>query len=617
MPSIVRQIEQRFAQALSVVLGEETDAAAARVRASQDPQFGDFQSNCAMGLAKRLKAKPRDIAQRIIDALDLGEIAELPEIAGPGFINVRLKPTFLARCLSAVPAGPEVTPETDRLGVEPDEPSQTIVVDYSQPNVAKEMHVGHLRSTIIGDAIARSLEFLGHRVVRHNHIGDWGTQFGMLIEHLRVTEPAALDDPSGFRVGDLEEFYRAAKQHFDADPAFADAARRTVVDLQSGDAKTIAVWRTIVEESMRHCNEVYARLGVTLGPEHIRGESAYNDDMPRVVSELRDAGIAEESEGAVCVFLDGYKTRDGSPLPVIIQKADGGYLYATTDLAAIRYRLGTVGADRVIYVVDNRQQLHFRQLFDVVNKAGWVPTDRTVLVHAGFGMMMTRMSETDEAGQAVTKTVPFKTRTGGTIKLVHLLDEAEQRAGALFSRLQDERRERTGGDLPTNFTDAERGEIARVIGIASVKYNDLLHERTTDYVFDWDKMISMEGNTAAYMINAYVRVRGIARKGDIDYRALDTSVDIQLGHESEIALAKALLNLGDVVRRVTADLTPHLLCNYLYDLARAFSAFYRDCKVLEAETSALRTSRLRLCDLTARTLCLGLSLLGIPVLERM
>lgn len=606
MPSITEQIEQRFVRALSA-LGEHVSAAKTMIQLSRDSRF-DFQSNCVMGLAKRRGSDPHNTAEQLVDALDLGEISYPPEISGPGFINIRLKPAFLARCLSAIPS------DSDLLRIDPGEPYRTIIVDYSQPNVAKEMHVGHLRSTIIGDAIARSLEFLGNLVIRHNHIGDWGTQFGMLIEHLRITQSVALDDPSSFRVGDLEEFYREAKHRFDDDPDFADAARRTVVDLQSGDAKTVAVWRTIVDESMRHCNEVYARLGVALGPEHIRGESFYNDDLPHVVGDLRDAGISEESDGAACVFLDGYKTRDGKPLPVIIQKADGGYLYATTDLAAIRYRVGTVGADRVIYVVDNRQKLHFRQLFDIAAKAGWVPNEKT-LVHAGFGMMMTRVSETDKASKVVTKTVPFKTRDGDTIKLAELLDEAEQRAGVLFDRLQEERRQHTGDSA--SFTDAERAEIARVIGIASVKYNDLLHERTTDYVFDWDKMISMEGNTAAYMINAYVRVRGIARKGDIDYRALDTSADIQLGHESEVALAKILLNLGDVVHKVARDMTPHLLCNYLYDLARAFSAFYRDCKVLEAETPALRTSRLRLCDLTARTLRLGLSLLGIPVLERM
>ena len=567
----------------------------AMVAPAARPQFGDYQANGVMGAAKALRINPRQLAAKVAAAADLADLAEPPEVAGPGFINIRLKAEWLAAELSRRAAD-------ERFGARPAEPPQTVVVDYSAPNLAKEMHVGHLRSTIIGDALARTLDFLGHRVIRQNHVGDWGTQFGMLIAYMEEQGAAAAGGLS-----DLEEFYRQAKRRFDEDAAFADAARRAVVRLQGGDTAVRATWRRFVGESVRHARHIYDRMGVTLRDEHVRGESAYNDDLPKVVEELRAAGLLTESEGAQCVFLEEFRGKDDKLLPLIVQKSDEGYLYATSDLAAIRFRCckGKAGgkvdwlADRILYVVDARQSLHFQQVFAVARKAGFAfrcgDRDRPVaLEHVGFGVMMGADGR------------PFRTREGGTVKLADLLDEAERRALELVSD--------KSGDLPED----RRREIARIVGIGAVKYADLSQNRASDYVFSWDKMLSLDGNTAPYMQYAYARVRSIFRRGqdtaDRELRIADCR--IALAAPPERSLAVQLARFPETVEAVARECLPNLLCAYLYDLAGAFMVFYENCPVLKAD-DATRASRLALCDLTARTIRKGLELLGIETVERM
>ncbi len=583
--------------ALVAVVGPEGAAMDPLVRPTQDPRFGDFQSNVAMGLAKRLGRKPREMAEELARTLEAGAavpalggtaLFDAPEVAGPGFINFRVRPEFLAAQLGAVQADP-------RFGVEPAaEPVRTIV-DFSSPNVAKEMHVGHLRSTIIGDTIARLLEFQGHDVLRLNHIGDWGTQFGMLIQYLRETHPEVAANPAAVRLDDLEQFYIAAKARFDADSEFAERARRAVVELQSGEPQARALWQWLVAESMRHAHAIYQRLGVRLVD---RGESFYNPLLPDVVRDLEAMGLAREDQGALCVFLEGWKNRDGEPLPMIVRKSDGGYNYDTTDLAGIRHRVDVERAGRIIYVTDIRQKQHFDMVFAAARAAGWVP-EGTSLEHVGFGMVMGADRR------------PFKTRTGGTVKLKELLDEAVGRAAAAVAD-DDERRQ--------HLTAEQRAEIARAVGLGAVKYADLSHNVSSDYVFDWDTMLALEGNTAPYMLYAYARVRSIARKAGVDFEALPRDLPLVVEHESEIGLARQLLEFPSVIRQVSRELRPHVLTDYLYGLSRAFSTFYdreRGVRVIDAEPEAVRLSRLRLCDLTARALRLGLSLLGIEVVEQM
>ena len=571
-----RLLEQRLGEALA--RAGAPAGSPALVKPAGRPEFGHYQANGVMAAAKRLKTNPRELAEKALAAADLTDLAEKVEVAGPGFLNIHLRGSWLAEQLGEI-AG------DDRLGVADPRPPQTIVVDYAGPNLAKEMHVGHLRSTIIGDALARTLEFLGHRVVRQNHPGDWGTQFGMLIALMESLES---EGPIAAKLADLEAFYVEAKRRFDADPAFADEARQCVVKLQSGDPRALEFWRRFIDESLRHCREVYDALGVSLTDEDLRPESAYNDDLPLVVEALRAAGLLTESRGARCVFLDEFTNKDGDPLPVIVQKSDGGFLYATTDLAAVRHRAETLAADRILYVTDSRQALHFKQIFAVARAAGFVG-EQVSLEHLPFGTVMGDDSK------------PFKTRTGGTVKLMDLLAEAERRAADLVAEKNP--------DLPED----QRREIARAVGIGAVKYADLAHNRASDYVFSWEKMLALDGNTAPYMQYAYARIRSIFRKAGAE---ADSAAAVTLDEPAEQALAVKLLQLPETLEAVAAEGLPSLLCGYLFDLAGAFMSFYETCPVLKA-AAPLRASRLRLCDLTARTVRQGLALLGIDTLEQM
>ncbi|MDX9687998.1 arginine--tRNA ligase [Halopseudomonas formosensis] len=551
-----------------------------QVETARDKSHGDFASNLAMALAKPAGMKPRDLAEKIIAALPPSEAVAQVSIAGPGFINFFQDRAWLARQL-------QQALDDERLNVPAADPALRVVVDYSSPNLAKEMHVGHLRSTIIGDAVARVLEFLGHTVIRQNHVGDWGTQFGMLLAYLEENPATAEAE-----LGDLENFYRQAKKRFDESPEFADRARERVVQLQAGDEECLALWRRFNDISLGHCQAVYDRLGVSLTPADVRGESAYNDQLAEVVDSLQQRGLLTESEGARCVFLDEFRTSEDKPLPVIVQKAGGGYLYATTDLAAMRYRHQVLKADRVLYFVDQRQALHFQQVFAVARKAGFVP-EAMQLEHMGFGTMNGADGK------------PFKTRDGGTVKLIDLLDEAEQRAYQLVQEKNPE------------LESAELRQIARAVGIGAVKYADLSKHRSSDYNFNFDQMLSFEGNTAPYLMYAYTRVASVFRRIDRDMHQLDDLAPLVLEQEAEIDLAAHLAQFGNLLQYVAREGTPHALCHYLYELAGRFSGFYENCPILAAEQPAQRDSRLRLAALTGRTLQQGLNLLGITTLERM
>jgi len=544
-------------------------------------EFGDYQANGVMPAAKAMNANPRELAAKVLAAADLSDLAEKTEVAGAGFINITLRSDWLANRAAAMLSD-------DRLGVEKPTMPQTVVVDYSGPNLAKEMHVGHLRSTIIGDALARVLEFTGHNVIRQNHVGDWGTQFGMLIAYMdRVREHGSTEDLTR-ELADLEELYRRAKELFDRDPDFARISRKNVVKLQSGDENCRTRWLKYTVVSLLHCEKVYDRLGVLLTTRDVRGESEYKADLKGVVDALRDAGLLRESEAAQCVFLPEFKDKDGETLPLIVQKSDEGYLYATTDLAAIRYRVGTLKADRILYVTDSRQALHFQQVFAVARAAGFAPGGVS-LEHVAFGMML--------GGDGR----PFRTRQGGTVKLMELLDEAEGRAFALVS----EKNPQLSEDL--------RRQIARAVGIGAVKYADLSQNRTSDYVFSWDKMLSLDGNTAPYMQYAYARIRSIFRRGGSDRAAAG---QIIIADPAERALALKLVGFPEVMATVASECLPNLLCAYLYDLAGRFMGFYENCPVLQSQ-EPLRSSRLRLCELTARTIRTGLDLVGIDTIEQM
>ncbi len=546
-------------------------------------EFGDYQANGAMAAAKRMRGNPRELAARIVAALELEGIAERIEIAGPGFINIHLDAAFLEQRLALAAADP-------RLGIATVEQPQTVVVDYSAPNLAKEMHVGHLRSTIIGDAVVRALEFRGDRVIRQNHVGDWGTQFGMLIAHLEdvTAGGVSIEDAA---LADLEGFYRSAKQRFDADVAFADRSREYVVRLQSGDAHCRRLWQHFIDISVRHSEEIYRALNVTLSRADIRAESAYNDDLPLVMQELDAQGLLASSAGAKVVFLEELRDREGNPQAVIVQKGDGGFLYATTDLAAARYRAATLHADRVLYFIDDRQKLHMQQVFAISRRAGFVP-ERVSLEHHPFGKML------GEDGK------PFKTRSGGTVKLAELLDEAVERAARLLT------------ERDTGLPPEERADVARMVGIGAVKYADLSKNRTSDYVFSWDHMLSFEGNTAPYLQYACTRVGSILRKAGVDPATLTATIRISAPEER--ALALKLAQFSEALESVTRDAAPHLLCAYLYDLAGLYMRFYENCPVLREDIPVeQRASRLRLCDLVARTLRQGLELLGIETPQRM
>lgn len=555
------------------------------VTISQNPQFGDYQSNAAMPLSKRLaeqtgqKSNPRQVAEQLKSALKLDGIASEVSIAGPGFINVRLDRGFLSSRLAEA-AGDA------RLGVPTVNRPIKVVVDYSGPNIAKQMHVGHLRSTIIGDAISRVIEFQGHEVIRQNHIGDWGTQFGMLI----AFAGAGVSPAGATGIADLEAFYRQAKQRFDQDPAFQEEARKTVVRLQAGESAERKAWEQIVAATRAEYQPVYQRLNVKLRQEHERGESFYNPFLPDIVKQLKDMDLAVDSEGATAVFVDG----PDKP-PMIVEKTGGGFLYATTDLAGVWYRITQLGAKRLIYTHDSRQANHFRQVFWTARKVGWAGDD-VQLDYAPFGTML------GEDGK------PFKTRSGDTVKLKDLLDEAEERGYEVARQKAGER----GTDIP----DAQLKDIGRAIGIGAVKYADLSKDRISDYVFSWDKMLAMEGNTGPYLQYAYARIRSIFRKAQGQGAGARGAVAMTLESPHELALAKHILRLGDVIDLVARDLKPHLLCLYLYELATAFSGFYENCPVIQSE-EPMRSSRLALCELTARTMALGLDLLGIDHPEQM
>ncbi|MEN9228715.1 MAG: arginine--tRNA ligase [Gloeomargarita sp. GXS_bins_116] len=547
------------------------------------PEFGDFQSNIALTLAKPLQQKPRELATAIVAQLPTETPYERPEIAGPGFINFRLKPSTVTAWLQQQMQDP-------RCGVPLAAQPETVIVDFSSPNIAKEMHVGHLRSTIIGDCLARLFEFLGHRVLRLNHVGDWGTQFGMLIAYLQEVHPEFFTQKKAVDLGDLVTFYRQAKQRFDSDEAFQNRARQVVVQLQAGDPELMAAWKFLCELSRREFQQIYDLLEVELQE---RGESFYNPFLAEVVEELKAKGLAVLDQGAWCVFLEGFTNADGSPLPLIIQKSDGGYNYATTDLAALRYRVQQDGAQRILYVTDIGQSQHFAQVFATAQKAGWIPPGVQCL-HVPFGLVL------GEDGKK------FRTRSGETVRLKDLLEEAIRRAQQdIEARWAAEQRQ----ESPEYIQN-----LARVIGISAVKYADLSQNRLSNYVFSYDKMLALQGNTAPYLLYAYVRVQGIARKGGVDFTHFVP--EWALTEAVEWTLAKHLLAFPDVIAQLAVDLFPHRLCQYLFELSQKFNQFYDQCPVLAAPEPE-RSSRLGLAYLTAKILRLGLSLLGIRVVERM
>ena len=608
---------------------------------TKNAEHGDFQINGVMGAAKKAKQNPRELAQKVAEVLADNAVIESAEVAGPGFINLRLRPEFLAQNI-------QTALNDARFGVAKTDKPQTVVIDYSSPNLAKEMHVGHLRSSIIGDSISRVLEFMGNTVIRQNHVGDWGTQFGMLVAYLVEQQK----DNAAFELADLEQFYRAAKVRFDEDPAFADTAREYVVKLQGGDETVLALWKQFVDISLSHAQAVYDTLGLKLRPEDVAGESKYNDDLQPVVDDLVQKGLAVEDDGAKVVFLDEFKNKEGEPAAFIVQKQGGGFLYASTDLACLRYRIGRLKADRLLYVVDHRQALHFEQLFTTSRKAGYLPEDAKA-EFIGFGTMMGKDGK------------PFKTRSGDTVKLVDLLDEAINRAeqvvkeknpkwqltteledglkkissltnsdnlkNKLKYNLENKKLEITlendvvyhlpidkidkivrGAEEYTDTALSDAEKIARVVGIGAVKYADLSKNRTSDYVFDWDAMLSFEGNTAPYLQYAYTRVQSVFRKAG----EWDATAPTVLTEPLEKQLAAELLKFEDVLQSVADTAYPHYLAAYLYQIATLFSRFYEACPILKSE-GATRNSRLQLAKLTGDTLKQGLELLGIDVLDVM
>jgi arginyl-tRNA synthetase len=579
MADVTTQLKDVISAALAAAFGDDYADADPMLGPANNPKFGDYQANLAMKLGKQLGKPPREIAQAVVDKIETGELIEKVEIAGPGFINLHLSANALAGAAYAMLTD-------DRLGVAPLSDSRTVVVDYSSPNVAKEMHVGHLRSTVIGDAIARVLTFQGHDVIRQNHVGDWGTQFGMLIEHLFETGQAEQES-----LGDLTKLYKESKKRFDAEPDFAERAKQRVVALQGGDEATLDVWKKLVTQSERYFASIYKRMGVLLEPSDIRGESFYNDKLPGVIEQLKQDGKLETSQGAGVVFVDGFTDKDGNPLPMIVQKSDGGYLYATTDLAAIRYRVDELEASRIIYVTDARQSQHFAMAFKAAQGVGWL--GQSSLEHVPFGTVM------GEDGK------PFKTRDGDVVRLVDLIDEAESRAIAVC---KDKNPELAG-------EDAEH--VGKVVGLGSLKYADLSSDRVKDYKFSWDRMLALDGNTAPYLINAYVRVHGIFRKGEIDFTSFSAD-HVQVQEPAEKALVLKLMQFGSTVDSVADSLEPHRMCNYLYELASAFHKFFESCPVLKSDVpDDVRRGRLSLCKLVALTLEQGLGLLGIGVVKRM
>lgn len=577
--NIFQLVQDRFKQALTKIEGAE--GTAAPLARSTRPEFGEYQFNGAMALAKKLKSNPREIAAKILEAVELDDVAESLDIAGPGFINVKLKPEWLGKQVSAALSD-------ERLAVEK-ENQQTVVVDLSSPNLAKEMHVGHLRSTIIGDSVARVIEFLGHKVIRQNHMGDWGTQFGMLIAHLQ--DKLASDQVATTALSDLEDFYREAKIRFDEEEGFADRAREYVVKLQGGDKDCLTLWQQFIDVSIQHSEEVYEKLNVDLKHEDIMGESAYNPMLAGIVADLKEKGIAVEDQGAQVVFLDEMKNKEGEPAAFIIEKSGGGFLYSTTDLAAMKYRSFDLDADRIIIFTDARQALHFKQA-EIVGRKGGLLKPETSYEHGPFGMMLGKDGK------------PFKTRTGGTVKLADLLDEAVDRAEKLLAERE------------SSLSAEEQKEIARKVGIGAIKYADLSKNRTTDYIFNWETMLSFEGDTAPYLQYAYTRAMSVFRKAEID--AANFNAEVIITEAQEKALAVKLLQFVEAIAGVSANSTPHVLCSYLYELSSLFMTFYEACPMLkEGVAEETKLSRMALSLLVARTLKQGLELLGIETMEKM
>jgi arginyl-tRNA synthetase len=577
MQSYKTYLNSLFSDALS--RANDLPPCNANVITSSRPEFGDYQVNGVMAIAKQLKMNPRELAAKVVDSISIEQenLIEKLEIAGPGFINIHLSSPALVERANKIISGS--LPLVSASAV-----SQTIVVDYSAPNLAKEMHVGHLRGTIIGDSLVRILEYIGHDVIRQNHVGDWGTQFGMLISYMQEMEK----DGVANKLSDLETFYRAAKEKFDSDPTFANTARASVVKLQQGEQEYLDAWKTFIEESLSHCQAVYDKLNVTLTREHLDAESFYNDQLPVIVNELEAKSLLQTSDGAKVVFLPEFVGKEDEPLPTIIQKSDGGYLYATTDLAAVKYRSFNLKADRSLYVVDARQSLHFQQVFAVAKKAGF-SSDNISLEHIAYGTMMGKDGK------------PFKTRSGDTVKLVELLDEAIKRAYDLVTTRSEE------------LAESERKLIAREIGIAAVKYADLSKNRTSDYIFDWSSMLSFEGNTAPYLMYAYARIHSILAKvsSSAEKRTITSCAS-----EEERALLIKLLQFPEIVHSIANDCFPNQLCNYLYELASQFMRFYEACPILKADKGVM-DSRLALSELCAQTLGQGLDLLGINTLDKM
>ncbi len=586
MKTSIEIISERINKAIEKATGLKDIAAI--VTPATDAKFGDYQSNDALALAKQLKANPRQLAEKIIAELQIDDICEKPEIAGAGFINLKLKPEFVAKNLF------DINADKARLGIEKAKKSETVVVDFSGPNIAKQMHVGHLRSTIIGDCICRMLELAGHKVIRQNHIGDWGLQMGML---LAIADEFKQNDTSILNtLHDVENLYKDANKRFETDENFAQKARKHVYELQSHDPTAITQWQVFRKLTLDECNEIYKYLKGTLTDKDEKGESFYKDMLGDVVSDLKKTGIAVESDGAICVFPPNFKTKEGKPMPFIIQKTDGAYLYATTDLAALRYRINELKADRIIYVTDARQKLHFEMLFKVAKMAGWLETG-VKLQHITFGSVL------GEDGK------PLKTRSGESIKLKELLDEAVKKAMNVVKEKNP--------DLPAG----EKDKIAQAVGIGAVKYADYSNNRTSDYIFSFDKMLAMDGNTAPYMQYAYARVKSIGRKGQ--EKGIDTEKElkgvkeIHFNEQAELELAKQLIRYSEAFNSAISDFKPNFLTSYLYELAQKFSTFYNACPVLDAEAK-IRPSRLLLCDLIAKIIRHGLeNLLGIKTIERM
>jgi arginyl-tRNA synthetase len=575
MKPVTAILEKRISDSLTNLINDG-NIYPAIVRASANPKFGDYQANGVMAAAKRNRLNPRELATKVVAAVNLDDICGEPEIAGPGFINLRIRPEFISDSLL------EISKDKENLAIETAQSPQKVVVDYSGPNIAKEMHVGHLRSTIIGDCICQMLEALGHCVIRQNHIGDWGTQFGMLCALLAQKQQAG--ENVSMALGDLEAFYKEAKAKYDSDPEFALTARAAIAGLHRGEDRWKSCWHKIVEESRKHYSKIYDMLSVTLSEKDERGESAYRDRLRGVVDDLVESGIAAESDGAICVFPEGFTTKDDTPMPFIVQKSDGAFLYATTDLAAMRYRVSELGADKIVYVTDARQMLHFQMLFAVAKRAG-LAKESTELSHVTFGTML------GDDGK------PFKTRSGENVKLKDLLAEAVERAYAVVN------------EKNPLLDEQIKSDIARAVGIGAVKYSDYSNNRTTDYVFSFAKMLAMEGNTAPYMQYACARVKSIERKAaekgiDIETE-MSSAVKLSLTEPQELDLAMHISRYGQALEAAAAEYKPNYITAYLYELAQKFSAFYTNCPVLIAKEDK-RPTRLMLCRLTELTLSHGL-----------